>query len=148
MDFKVCLAKKLIIFYSILGAVISYASAHNLIYGLILHQTSSVRIGAFSLFGFIIFPVLLIATYVRNKATFTSTGVRIFKTDYNFSEYNFKIIEREIPFKDRPIISLLKKNYHEIRINKKGSRNIVFEKDLDVFNSDLKKIREALSVIQ
>jgi hypothetical protein len=67
MNFKVCLVKKVLIFYSVLAPFIIIGSLYNLIKGVILHESPTYRIGLFSLFGFVIMPFLLIITYVKNK---------------------------------------------------------------------------------
>lgn len=143
MNFKISLAKKTLIFYSVIGLVISCASVYNLIWGVILHETPTYRIGVFSLFGFIIFPVLLISTYLKNKCVIDKDGVYIGKIKYSFSDYDFFITTHQLAFKDRPLFSILKKDYFDFIIKETGTNNIVFEKDLDVFQKDIEKIKRA-----
>lgn len=143
MSFKILLAKKTLIFYCIIGVIISLASIYNLIWGVILHETPTYRIGAFSLFGFIIFPVLIISTYLKNKCLIDKDGVQIGKMKYRFSDYDFFITTHQLAFKDRPLFSILKKDYFDFVIKEIGTNNIVFEKDFDVFEKDLEKFKRA-----
>ncbi|WP_316836598.1 hypothetical protein [Pedobacter nutrimenti] len=146
MKLKICIAKKTLIFYSIIAPFIIYGSAYNLIWGIILHKTPTIRLGAFSLLGFIIFPVLLIYTYINNKCIITADSMRIGKTEYKFADYDFQITSKELAFKDRPINSLFKKNYNYFLIQEMATDRIVFEKDLDVFEKDIEKIKNAFPV--
>lgn len=143
MNLKISLAKKTLIFYSIIGLVISCASIYNLIWGVILHETPTYRIGIFSLFGFIIFPLLIISTYRKNKCVIYKDDVHIGKMKYRFSDYDFFIITRQLAFKDRPLFSIFKKDFFDFVIKEIGTNNIVFEKDLDVFQKDIEKIKRA-----
>jgi hypothetical protein len=143
MNFKISLAKKILIFYSIIGLVISCASIYNLIWGVILHETPTYRIGVFSLFGFIIFPALLISTYLKNKCVIDRDSVQIGKVKYRFSEYDFFITTRQLAFKDRPLFSIFKKDYFDFVIKETGTNTIVFEKDLDIFQKDIEKMKRA-----
>lgn len=143
MNFKISLAKKILIFYSIIGLIISCASIYNLIWGLILQETPTYRIGVFSLFGFIIFPVILIATYLKNKCVIDVDGVQIGKIKYRFSDYDFFITTHHLAFKDRPLFSIFRKDYFNFVIKETGTNNIVFEKDLDVFQKDIEKMKRA-----
>lgn len=143
MNLKISLAKKTLIFYSVIGLIISCASFYNLIWGVILHETPIYRIGVFSLFGFIIFPVLLISTYLKNKCLIDKDGVRIGKIKYSFSQYDFFITTRQLAFKDRPLFSIFKKDYFDFVIKETGTNNIVLEKDLDVFQNDIEKIKQS-----
>ncbi|SHM93242.1 hypothetical protein SAMN05444360_12217 [Chryseobacterium carnipullorum] len=66
MNLKIGLAKKVLLFYSVIAPFIIFGSLYNLIEGVILHNAPSYRIGLFSLFGFVIMPLLLIVTYIKN----------------------------------------------------------------------------------
>jgi hypothetical protein len=143
MNLKISLAKKTLIFYSIIGLVISCASIYNLIWGVILHETPTYRIGVFSLFGFIIFPILIISTYLKNKCVINKDDVHIGKMKYRFSDYDFFITTRQLAFKDRPLFSIFKKDFFDFVIKETGTNNIVFEKDLDVFQKDIENIKRA-----
>lgn len=104
------LAKSTLTFYAFIAPFIIGGSFYNLIYGLILGESSTVRIGAFSLLGFVIFPILLISTYLRNRIVITDQNVRIHKTDFPRSQYDFAVTDRFLPFKERPLFSLLRKD--------------------------------------
>ncbi|WP_223605594.1 hypothetical protein [Chryseobacterium sp. OSA05B] len=144
MSLKICLAKKVLLFYAVLAPFIMIGSLYNLIDGVILQKNPTYRIGLFSLFGFVIMPLLLIVTYIKNKCEITGDRVRISKIDYLFSDYHFSIREKELAFKDRPLTSLLKKKYQVLVIQSKNTHEIVLEKDLDVFQKDIENIRNAL----
>lgn len=143
MNLQISLAKKTLIFYSAIGLVIGFASFYNLIWGVILHKTPTYRIGLFSLFGFIIFPVLIISTYLKNKCVIDRDSVQIGKIKYSFSEYDFLITAHQLAFKDRPLFSIFRKDYFDLVIKETGTNNIVLEKDLDVFQKDIEKIKRA-----
>ncbi|MCT2562073.1 hypothetical protein [Chryseobacterium herbae] len=138
------MAKKVLLFYAVLAPFIMTGSFYNLIDGVILHKNPTYRVGFFSLFGFVIMPLLLIVTYIKNKCEISRDGVKIGKIDYPFSDYDFGIREKELAFKDRPLTSLLKKEYHELVIQAKNTHEIVVEKDLDIFQKDIGNIRNAL----
>ncbi|MDN5477312.1 MAG: hypothetical protein L0G39_10295 [Chryseobacterium sp.] len=138
MNLKIGLAKKVLLFYSVIAPFIIFGSLYNLIEGVILHYAPSYRIGLFSLFGFVIMPLLLIVTYTKNKCIISREGVQIGKILYPFSDYRFSIRQKELPFKDRPLTSLWKKNYDELVITKINTGETVLEKDLDVFQKDVK----------
>lgn len=144
MKLTICLAKTVLIFYAFLAPIIIVASLFNLIKGLIMQQTSTVGIGPFSLFGFIILPLLIIVTYRKNKCVIQPGKVTIGKTDYLSSDYRFYINEKHLQLKDRPIVSLLKKTYHIFVIKQNGTNNIVLEEDMNVFQSDITKMKLAL----
>ncbi|WP_072922250.1 hypothetical protein [Chryseobacterium sp. OV279] len=144
MSLKICLAKKVLIFYAVLAPFIMIGSLYNLIDGIILQKTPTYRVGLFSLFGFVIMPLLLIVTYIKNKCEISGNGIRIGKIDYPFSDYHFSIREKELAFKDRPLTSLLKKKYQVLVIQAKNTHEIILEKDLDVFEKDIENIRKAL----
>lgn len=146
MNFKISLAKKTLIFYSALGLVISLASLYNLIWSVILHQTPTYRIGLFSLFGFIIFPLLIISTYLKNKCVIDRDGVQLGKIKYSFSAYDFLITTHQLAFKDRPLFSIFTKDYFNLVIRETGNNKIVFEKDLDIFEKDIEKMKEAMPI--
>jgi len=141
---KICLAKKVLIFYAVLAPFIIFGSLYNLIQGVILHATPTYRVGLFSLLGFVVMPFLLIVTYVKNKSVITSDRMVIGKTEYKFSDYDFQIREKELPLKDRPLTSLLKKNYHDLVIKQLNTNTIVLEQPLDIFQKDLEHMRSAL----
>lgn len=138
------MVKKVLIFYAVLSPFIMIGSLYNLIEGIILQKTPTYRIGLFSVFGFVIMPLLLIITYLKNKCEISGNGIRIGKIDYPFSDYHFSIREKELAFKDRPLTSLLKKKYQVLVIQAKKTHEIVLEKDLDVFEKDIENIRNAL----
>ena len=144
MSLKICLAKKVLIFYAVLSPFIMIGSLYNLIDGIILQKTPTYRIGLFSVFGFVIMPFLLIVTYLKNKCEISGNGVKIGKIVYPSSDYHFSIREKELAFKDRPLTSLFKKKYDELVIQAKNTNEIVLEKDLDVFQKDIENIRKAL----
>lgn len=143
MNFKISLAKKTLVFYSIIGLVISCASIYNLIWGVILHETPTYRIGVFSLFGFIVFPVIFISTYLKNKCVIDTDSVHIGKIKYRFSDYDFFITTYQLSFKDRPLFSIFNKDYFDFVIKETGTNNIVFQKDLDIFRKDIELIKRA-----
>ncbi|MDQ0594550.1 hypothetical protein QFZ37_002919 [Chryseobacterium ginsenosidimutans] len=143
MNLKISLAKKTLIFYSIIGFVIGCASIYNLIWGVILHKTPTYRIGLFSLFGFIIFPVLIISTYLKNKCVIERDNIQIEKIKYSFSEYDFLITTHQLAFKDRSLFSIFRKDYFDFVIKETNTNNIVFETDLDVFQKDIEKMKRA-----
>jgi hypothetical protein len=143
---KICLAKKVLIFYAVIAPFIVFGSLYNLIQGIILQTTPTYRIGPFSILGFVIMPFLLIVTYVKNKCVITTDRMRIGKTEYKFSDYDFEIREKELPLKDRPLTSLLKKNYYDLVIRQANTNNIVYENPLDVFQKDLENIRRAIPI--
>ncbi|WP_143754188.1 hypothetical protein [Chryseobacterium sp. 52] len=144
MNLKICLAKKVLIFYSVIAPFIIVGSLYNLIEGVILQTSPTYRIGLFSLLGFIIMPLLLLVTYIKNKCVITEDSLRINKTVYRFSDYDFSIRQKELPFKDRPLTSLLKKKYPELVIKNINTNEIVLEKDLDIFQKDIENIKKAL----
>lgn len=146
MSLKICLAKKVLIFYSVLAPFIMIGSLYNLIDGIILQKSPTYRIGLFSIFGFVIMPFLLIVTYTKNKCVISGDGVQIGKMRYPFSDYDFSIREKELAFKDRPLTSLFKKRYDELVIKRTSSDEIILEKDLDVFEKDIENIKNALSI--
>lgn len=145
MGFKICLSKKVLIFYAVITPLIMYGSLYNVINGIILQNTPSYRIGPFSIFGFLIMPFLLIVTYLKNICEIKSDQIVIHKNSYKFSEYDVYIGKKELPFKDRPLTSLFKKSYDEVVIKKIDTNEIVLVKDLDVFKKDIEHIRAAIS---
>ena len=144
MKFTILLSKKTFIYYSIIGLPIIIGSFYNLVDGLILQKNSGVHIGAFSLFGFILIPLGLFWLYFHNKCIITTDGMRIGKIFYEFSKHNFQIIEKELPFKDRPIFSTFKKKYYDLIIREINTNKVIFEKDLDVFQKDIEKIKNLI----
>jgi hypothetical protein len=145
MKTTLSLAKKTLIFYSILAVPIMIGSFHNLIYGVILRENNSVWLGAFSLFGFILFPILLLSTYRRNKCVIENDKIIIGKSEYAFTDYNFKISEYKLSIKDRPLFSLFKSKYHNLLVENKKTKEIELEQSLDVFKSDLELLKSKFS---
>jgi len=144
MKLTICLAKTMLIFYSLLAPVIIYASSYNLIKGVIMGQTPTVWIGPFSLFGFMLLPLLIVITYRKNKCVIQADKVTIGKSDYLSSDYSFFIHEKYLALADRPIVSLLRKTYYVFVIKRKGTNKIVLEEDIHVFQSDIRKMKLAL----
>lgn len=107
-------------------------------------QTSTVGIGPFSLFGFILLPLLIVITYRKNKCVIQPDKVSIGKSDYLYSDYSFYINEKYLALGDRPIVSLLRKTYYVFVIKRKGTNKIVLEEDIHVFQSDIRKMKLAL----
>lgn len=148
MKLTICLSKTIVIFYSLLAPIIIFASLHNLIYGLILDENSVISIGAFSLFGFILLPLLIISSYRNNKCVIETDKVSIGKTQYLSSTYNFVIQEKHLPLKERPIFFLLRKTYYSFVIKEKATGKVISIKELNVFQRDVKKIKSALQNLQ
>lgn len=144
MNLKICLAKKVLLFYAVLSPFIIYGSLHNVIQGIILHTTPTYRIGPFSIFGFLIMPFLLVLTYIRNRSVITDDRMIIYKSVYKFADYDFYIQKKELAFKDRPITSLFKKKYDELVIKEKGTNDAVLVKDLEIFNKDIENLKKVL----
>ncbi|PYF74074.1 hypothetical protein [Pedobacter nutrimenti] len=144
MHLKICLAKKVLLFYAVIAPFIMYGSLYNLIEGVILHNSPTYRVGVFSLFGFAIMPFLLIVTYIHNKCVITTDQIRVGKNEYKFSEYDVQVREKELPFKERPITSLFKKNYYDLVVKKVNTNHVVLEKSLDVFKKDIENIKKAI----
>ena len=138
------LSRSTLIFYSCIAPFIIGGSIYNLVYGIILGETPTVRVGAFSLLGFVILPLLLISTYFKNKCTITEQSVLIHKTEFPRSEYDFAITERFLAMKDRPLFSIFRKTFHTLIITKKSNRSIAFEQDLETSQSYTEKFRSAL----
>lgn len=138
------LSKSTLIFYSVIAPFIIAGSFYNLVYGLILGKTSIVRIGAWSLLGFIVLPLMLIATYLRNKCVVTDGYVRIHKKEFSRSEYDFTITDRFLSIKDRPLFSMFRKTFHILTITQKTDGSVVFEQDLETSSAYTEKIRSAL----
>ena len=138
------LAKSTLIFYSFIAPFIIGGSLYNLIYGLILGETPTVKIGVFSLLGFVVLPILLISTYLRNRVVVTDSNVRINKTDFQRSDYDFTITERYLPLKERPLFSLFRKIFHTLAITKKSDGTVVFYQDLETSQTDAREIKVAL----
>ncbi|TDG36409.1 hypothetical protein EZJ43_07780 [Pedobacter changchengzhani] len=113
----------------------------------IINGTGSViSLGAFSMFGFILLPLLLFASYRNNLCTVSVNGVRIGKKMYPFKIFKFSIADYDLPIADRPIVSTFKKTYHKLVITRNSSKSNSVEQDLDIFSSDLKKLKQALSI--
>lgn len=137
-------AKSTLIFYSFIAPFIIGGSLYNLVYGLMLGETPTVRIGVFSLLGFVVLPILLISTYLRNRVVVTDSNVRINKTDFQRSDYDFTIRERYLPLKERPLFSLFRKIFHTLAITKKSDGTVVFYQDLETSQTDAREIKVAL----
>ena len=88
------LSKSTLVFYSLLAPFIIGGSFYNLYFGLILGESSHVKLGAWSLLGFVVLPLILIATYFRNRCVITDQYVRIYKREFPRSEYDFNISDR------------------------------------------------------
>jgi hypothetical protein len=144
MKLTICLAKTTVIFYSLLAPFIIVGSLYNLVKGVFANQNAVVYIGAFSLFGFILLPILIVTTYIKNKCVIQSNSVCIGKVEFSPKDYRFEIQEKLLAFKDRPIFSLLRKKYYLLIIKKIETGTVVLEKDLDVFQNDIEKIKLAL----
>ncbi len=140
---KICLAKKMVIFYAVLALLIIPASIYNLI-GVINHTNSIYHLGAFSLFGFVILPMLIFSKYRNNLCIIKGNEIQIGKCIYGFSNHRFSIKAYELPLSDRPIISLLKKKYFRLVIYKIKTNVEVFVEDLDITKSDIKRIESLL----
>ena len=138
------LAKSTLIFYSFIAPFIIGGSLYNLVYGLMLGETPTVRIGVFSLLGFVVLPILLISTYLRNRVVVTDSNVRINKTDFQRSDYDFTITERYLPLKERPLFSLFRKIFHTLAITKKSDGTVVFYQDLETSQTDAREIKTVL----
>jgi len=147
MDTSISLAKKTLIFYSILTVPIAFGSFYNLVYGLILGQTSTARIGLFSLFGFVLLPALIISTYRRNKCIIQNNKVIIGKKEYPFADYNFKIVNEELAFKDRPLVSLLKSQYQRLLIIQRDTNEVELNQELDILKKDLEQLKSRLPLL-
>ncbi|SHL82842.1 hypothetical protein [Flavobacterium chilense] len=144
MKLTICLSKTIVIFYSILAIPITIGSFYNLVYGLVLNQNSIIYIGAFSLFGFILLPLLIISSYRNNKCVIETDKIIIGKSEYLSSAYNFVIQEKHLPFKERPIFFLLRKTYYDFVIKEKATGKVISITELNVFQRDVKKIKSAL----
>ncbi|RFZ89971.1 hypothetical protein D0C36_23730 [Mucilaginibacter conchicola] len=142
MKTKICLSQKVVLFYAILTPVIIFASLYNLIEGVILQHTATYRLGPFSLFGFVIMPVIVFAAYFKNICIITTDTITINKVNYPFSDYKFTLAEKELALQHRPLTSLFKKYYHYLIITDRKTNNIVLEKDLEVFDKSLNRIKE------
>lgn len=138
------LSKSTLIFYSVIAPFIIGGSFYNLVYGLILGTASHVKIGAWSLLGFIVLPVMLIATYLRNKCIITDHDVRIYKRKFSRSDYNFTVSDHFLPVKDRPLFSIFTKTFHTLIITGKTDGRVVFEQNLETSAVYAEKIRSAL----
>ncbi|SFD39098.1 hypothetical protein [Flavobacterium phragmitis] len=145
MKLTICLSKTVIIFYTILAIPITIGSLHNLVYGVLFNENSTISLGAFSLFGFILLPLLIISSYRNNKCIIESDKISIGKTEYPLTIYSFSIQEKYLPLKDRPIFFLFKKTYHDLIIKEINTNRVILLKELNVFQNDIKKIRLALS---
>lgn len=144
MKLKICLSKTALIFYSIISPFIMFGSLYNLINGIILNKNEINFYGALSMFGFILMPILWISTYRQNVCKIYPDKVKIGKEEYSTSSYNFEVEERHLALKDRPIFFLWRKTYSYFVVKYKSNNSVVLEKDLDVFQSDILKIKSAL----
>lgn len=144
MKLTICFSKTVLIFYSLLAPIIIFASLYNLVKGVIMGQTTTIGIGPFSLFGFILLPTLIYITYRKNKCVFLPDKISIGNVEYLAADYTFYIQEKQLLLVDRPIVSLLRKTYYVFLIKENRTNNIVLEQDLNVFKRDLKKIKLTL----
>jgi len=140
---KVNLSRSTLIFYSILAPFIMYGSFYNLM-GVIAGTSTMISFGAFALFGFILLPLLLFSTYRQNRCTIHKDYISIGKKDYAFSSYNVSIIDKQLPFAQRPIFSTFRKNYSDLTILEKSTGQVVFTQDLDLSARVIEKMKEAL----
>lgn len=144
MAYKICLSRGTVLFYSILLPVVSLASLSNLI-GMINHTNTVTGIGVFSLFGFIVLPVLIIASYRSNLLTIDDRQVRIGKKIYPRDGYKFAIKDYTLPFKERPLFSPHRKVYSKLSV-KSNRGGFVQTYDMDISTKNIQKIREQLSL--
>lgn len=143
MDYKICLSKNVLIFYIILCPFIIFGSIANLL-NIINGTGSVVSLGAFSLGGFILLPLLIFASYRNNLCEVRFDGLTIKKTSYAFAKFHCSINEYDVPFKDRPIFMPFKKTNKQLVIRDKTTNSIVFSNDLDISKNDIEKLRNSL----
>lgn len=144
MQHTIILTKKLIIFYTILGIPIAIASFDNLVYGIILRQNANVGLGAFSIGGFILLPILIWASYRNNKCTLTLNSIKIGKTEYPYSAYKISIHYVDKTFSERPFVSLWKKTYPELVITDLEEENIFYECELSISKKELALLEKSI----
>lgn len=144
MEYKICLSYKTLLFYSILLPIVAFASLSNLI-GIINNTNQVTGFGVFSLFGFIVLPILIIAGYRNNLCKINALQVRIGKEVYPRDAYKFAIEEYTLPFKERPLFSLHRKVYSRLTISR-NSGGIVQSHDLDVSKKSMHELRQHLSI--
>ncbi|WP_157504877.1 hypothetical protein [Flavobacterium tegetincola] len=143
MEYKICLSKTTVIFYALLCLIIVYASIANLL-SIIDGTGNVIGLGAFSLGGFVLLPLMVFFTYRNNLCTVKADGVKIGKHFYPLASYQFSIVEYKVAFKDRPLFSLLKKTKETFIVKRKGEQQVYFQEDLAIFNRDIKKLKEAI----
>ncbi len=144
MKTKMCLSEKVVLFYTLLTPIIAFASIYNLVDGVILHHAATYRVGVFSLFGFVVMPLIVLITYFKNICTITTDAITINKVNYPFANFKFALTERERDLKDRPLTSLFKKNYPFLVITDLRTNTVVQDVELNVFNKSLKRMKELL----
>lgn len=143
MEYTVCIKKKLLIFYSLLLPILAYTSFNNLMN--IINGTGSViGLGGFAMFGFILLPVLLFFTYKNNICKVNSESIAIGKNKYNFTDYKAYVSTYELPFKDRPLPSMFKKDYEKLKIQNRKNNQIIEEHELDIFSKEIEKLKRFL----
>lgn len=146
MQHQISLTKKLILFYIIIGIPISYASYDNLVNGIILHKNPTIGIGAFSILGFVILPIMIWASYKNNKCILSLYSIKIGKNDYPYSDYEAEIIYVEKKFAERPIVSLWKKKYPLLVITDKKTNEIHYEEVLSCSKKEIALITKSIAV--
>lgn len=145
MGRKICLSKTIVLFYLILAPFIIYASIHNLI-NVINGTGSTITLGAFALFGFILLPIAIISSYTKNICHIQADKITIGKNEFRYADYQFYITEYELPLKDRPLVSLLKKKYKKLTIRDRKNQGVVFENNLDVFPKDIQRLENTIPI--
>jgi len=145
LEFKICLAKKTLLFYLAIVPFIVIGSIYNLIG--IINQTSSVAVfSAFGLFGFVLLPIAIVNTYRQGLCQIYADRIKIGKIAYQFSDYTITIKEYQLPIKDRPLFSLFKTTYHNIVIKDNDTQKITADEELNIFRKDIDKIRGILRI--
>lgn len=144
MNKTIILSLKTLIFYAIIGLPISMASFYNLINGFLLDRSNIIGFGLFSMFGFLLFPLLLFTTYQQTKCKIEKNQLTIGKNSYPFSEHDFQILEKEKAFMERPLFSLWKKTYHYLLIKETSTGTLVDQYSLDIFKEDLDLLKTYL----
>lgn len=71
-------------------------------------------------------------TYVNNLAVIYEDRIRINEQVYKFSRFNFQVVHKIIPLKNRPLISLWKREYYNLIVTRKNSAQKVLEKKLAI----------------
>jgi len=141
---KINLSHRTLVFYSILAPFIVFGSIYNLL-GIISGTSTVISFGAFSLFGFVLLPGLLVSTYRQNRCTLLGDRISIGKKDYVFNSYAVSIVQKYLPIKERPLFSLFRSQYSNLIIREKSSGQLVLEKDLDVSVQTVEKMKQFLA---